>query len=151
MAWGCEFPDGAVAVRWPGPHPSTAAWGDIRDVEAIHGHGGSTVVTYLDRSRLIDAYALVMPYVLTAQPHLRPVMVSPHPDHMDRLRLVLKDEQGWRWWIALLDGSSDAAIHEEVNGETEHRWVSADGNVWCVYYSPLSGDDPLTTFDEEDR
>jgi hypothetical protein len=41
-----EFSDGTVAVRWFGEHPSTAVWGDIRDIEAIHGHGGLTVIVF---------------------------------------------------------------------------------------------------------
>jgi hypothetical protein len=42
----CEFSDGTVAVRWFGDHPSTAVWGDIRDVEFIHGHAGLTEVVF---------------------------------------------------------------------------------------------------------
>jgi hypothetical protein len=42
----CEFSDGTVAVRWFGEHPSTAVWGDIRDIEFIHGHGGKTVLVF---------------------------------------------------------------------------------------------------------
>jgi hypothetical protein len=42
----CEFSDGSVAVRWLGEHPSTAVWGDIRDVEFIHGHKGATEILF---------------------------------------------------------------------------------------------------------
>lgn len=41
-----EFSDGTVAVRWFGEHPSTAVWGDIRDIEFIHGHSGKTVLLF---------------------------------------------------------------------------------------------------------
>lgn len=147
VAFGVEFPDGAVAVRWPGEHPSTAAWSDIRDVEAIHGHEGATVVAYLDKDRLLSAYQVVMPYLLTTQEHMRPLMVSPHPDHPDRLRIILLSERAWKWWIALLDGSSDTAVHEEVDGEMQHRWVSPDGDIWCIHHTPTAtSSDP-----EEDR
>ena len=135
VAFGVEFPDGAVAVRWPGDHPSTAAWGDIRDVEAIHGHGGSTVVEYTDNARLLAAYQRVMPHVIAE--HYVPLLVRPHPDHPDRLRVVLHGERDWRFWIALLDGSSDAATHAEVNGDTEHTWISPDGGIWLQHYTPL--------------
>ena len=135
VAFGCEFPDGAVAVRWPGDHPSTAAWGDIRDVEAIHGHGGSTVVEYTDTARLLAAYQRVTPFLLSPGTAYRPVTCGPHPDHPDRLRITLQSKAAWRFWCALLEGSTDAATHEEVNGEIEHRWISADGNVWLLYYT----------------
>lgn len=149
-----EFSDGAVAVRWPGDHPSTACWNDIRDVEFIHGHKGATEIVFTEEARLLAAYQRVTPYILTAQPHLMPLKVSAHPDHPDRLRVIFLTEQGWRWWIALLDGSSEAAEHEEVNGEIEHRWVTDDGNVWLVYYTattPNNTGAPLETFDKEDR
>ena len=160
VAWGAEFPDGAVAVRWPGDHPSTATWGDIRDVEAIHGHNGKTTVTYDDdNARLVRAYRKVMPYVLEGG--LNPVKVGPHADLPDRLQLVFMpgDEAGWRRWIALFEGSTFAAVHEERNGETEHRWVSPDGDLWLSYWTAdlpaeelLAGERyPLETFDREDR
>lgn len=153
VAWGCEFPDGAVAVRWHGDHPSTAAWNDIRDVEIIHGHQGATEILFDDNARLVRAYKRVMFWMLSARYHDRPLTCDEHPDHPGRLRLVFKDERVWRWWLALLDGSSDTATHEEQNGELRHRWISPDGDLWCEYFSPLADDNehPLTTFDREDR
>lgn len=166
VAWGAEFPDGAVAVRWPGIHPSTATWGDIRDVEAIHGHGGKTTVSYESSGRLLAAYQLVMRYALMSKQEWQPLQAAPHPDHPDRLRLVFKDERTWRWWIALLDGSTDAASHEEVAGEMRHTWVTPDGNVWLIWHSPLlprvitseafvvpmdDDETPLQNFEREDR
>lgn len=135
VAFGVEFPDGAVAVRWPGDHPSTAAWGDIRDVEAIHGHGGSTVVEYADNARLLAAYKAVVPWLLEAT-HSHPKTVAPHPDHPDRLRVTFWDEKAWAFWVALFDGSTHAATHAEVNGEIETTWVSPDGNLWFQYFTP---------------
>jgi hypothetical protein len=41
-----EFSDGTVAVHWFGEHPSTSVWPDIRDVEAVHGHGGLTEIVF---------------------------------------------------------------------------------------------------------
>ena len=147
-----EFSDGAVAVRWHGDHPSTACWNDIRDVEIIHGHQGATEVLFDDNARLVRAYQRVMPYILTAQTHLRPLQAADHPDHPDRLRLAFLDENAWRWWVALLDGSSYAATHEEVNGEMQHTWISPDGDLWLQYWTPLADDnDPLAIFDREDR
>lgn len=146
VAWFCEFPDGAVAVRWHGPHPSTAAWGDIRDVEIIHGHNGDTEVLMDDKDRLLRAYARVMPWLLSARYADRPNKVEPHPDHPDRLRCTFLDERVWRFWIALLDGSSDTATHEEVAGEIEHRWIDPDGDLWLIFHTRISKhDDPEMT------
>ena len=171
VAWGVEWPDGAVAIRWPGEHPSTAVWNDIRDAEDTHGHGGKTVVKYVAVSdRLLDAYQLVMRFLLNE--YTRPITVGPHPDHADRLRLTFLDEPDWRYYVALLDGSTYAATHEEVNGGTRHRWIDPSGSLWLEYSTPLVGDsrhwsdgtpvdhaemdaqaddNPLTTFDREDR
>lgn len=134
---GVEFEDGEVAVHWPGTTPSTVIWKDIRHVEQVHGHGGKTVVEYLETDRLLKSYQAVMPKVLTAGALDRPALCAPHPDHPDRLRLVFMSQRVWALWIALLDGSTDAAVHEEVNGEIEHRWVSPDGNLWLVYFSTV--------------
>lgn len=147
VAFGVEFPDGAVAVRWPGEHPSTAAWNDIRDVEAIHGHGGSTVVEYSEPDRLIAAYQRVVPWLLDKGAVAKPMLVAPHPDHPDRLRLVFPNEGNWSFWIDLLGGSVDATTHEEVNGEMQHTWVTPDGNLWLQYFSQIGSlweahDDP---------
>jgi len=133
VAHGAEFDDGSVALHWPGEHPSTAVWGDLRDVEATHGHEGATVVQYTDNDRLLKAYQLVMPYVLTSQEHVTPLRVAPHPDHPDRLRLVFQTEHAWKWWVALLDGSTFAATHEEVDGEIRTTWISPDGDLWLQY------------------
>jgi len=47
VAEGVEFSDGTVAMRWL-RHPfSVAFYGSIRDVLAIHGHGGKTRVKWL--------------------------------------------------------------------------------------------------------
>ena len=55
VAEGVEFSDGAVAVRWLGEHPSTAAWGGTDDVLHIHGHNGQTEIRWID-DRPIDLW-----------------------------------------------------------------------------------------------
>lgn len=45
---GVEFSDGSVALRWLSDRTSTAIYGSIDDVEAIHGHGGKTRVQWID-------------------------------------------------------------------------------------------------------
>lgn len=153
-----EFSDGAVAVRWHGDHPSTAAWNDIRDVEFIHGHQGATEIVPVESERLLAAYQRVTHWLLSARYADRPITCAPHPDHPDRLRCTFKDKRVWAFWISLLDGSTHAATHEEVNGEIVTTWVSPDGNLWLQYFTPgtftdlLEGETyPLETFDREDR
>jgi hypothetical protein len=48
VAWGVQFPDGSVAVRWHGDHPSTVAWDSVADAIAIHGHSGATEIRWMD-------------------------------------------------------------------------------------------------------
>lgn len=48
VAGGVEFPDGRVALRWFGAHPSTVAWDSMADAMATHGHGGKTKAVYVD-------------------------------------------------------------------------------------------------------
>ena len=50
VAEGAEFDDGTVAMHWSTSAlpSSTAIYGSIADVEAIHGHGGQTRVEFLD-------------------------------------------------------------------------------------------------------
>lgn len=51
VAWGCEFPNGKVAMTWERGHvdASSATWFDsIEDLETIHGHGGNTRIVFAD-------------------------------------------------------------------------------------------------------
>lgn len=50
VAWGVEFPDGRVATRWRGEYPCTAAWDDLEQMLAVHGHNGATVAIWLDEA-----------------------------------------------------------------------------------------------------
>ncbi len=50
VAEGVVFSDGSAAVRWIAieEHQSTTIWPSVDSLKAIHGHGGSTVIIYLD-------------------------------------------------------------------------------------------------------
>lgn len=48
IAWGVEFPDGKVVMRWTGEIAQTSIWENIDELEAIHGHEGKTRVVWLD-------------------------------------------------------------------------------------------------------
>jgi len=48
VAYGVQFDDGHVAVRWVSESPSTSLWDGIADLLAVHGHRGSTVIQWID-------------------------------------------------------------------------------------------------------
>jgi hypothetical protein len=48
VAAGVRFPDGKVALRWLTATASTAVYDSVDDVTEIHGHGGKTVIEWLD-------------------------------------------------------------------------------------------------------
>jgi hypothetical protein len=48
VAGGVQFPDGTVVMRWVTASASTGVYDSIEDVVTIHGHGGKTVVEWLD-------------------------------------------------------------------------------------------------------
>lgn len=48
VAEGAVFPDGTAVMRWATGTASTAVYASLADVEAIHGHNGSTVVNLID-------------------------------------------------------------------------------------------------------
>lgn len=47
VAQGVRFADGTAAMRWVSEHRSTAVYESMESLEAIHGHGGRTVVRWL--------------------------------------------------------------------------------------------------------
>ena len=48
VAEGVEFSDGTVVLRWMGATSSTIVHTSIAGVEAVHLHGGDTVITWED-------------------------------------------------------------------------------------------------------
>lgn len=134
----CEFSSGLVAMHWNSDTPSVAVYTDIRHIEALHGHeGASTLTLQDDPARLLAAYEQVTPLLLRTT-GVRPTTIGRHPDHPDRLRVTFSMFACWDRWVSALGGSVDAATHEEVNGEIQHRWVSPDGNLWLIYHSPIA-------------
>lgn len=49
VAYGAEFPDGTVVLRWDTKVVSTQVYASVDDLVAISGHGGKTRVVYDDR------------------------------------------------------------------------------------------------------
>lgn len=48
VAYGVEFTDGHVAMRWDTHTRSTAIYESIEHLERIHAHGGMTTVEWID-------------------------------------------------------------------------------------------------------
>jgi hypothetical protein len=48
IADGVEFSDGTAVLRWRTKHSSTAIYASMDDLLAIHGHGGKTIVVWID-------------------------------------------------------------------------------------------------------
>ena len=48
VAEGVEFSDGTAVLRWRSHIASTAVYDSIRSLESIHGHGGKTIVRFVD-------------------------------------------------------------------------------------------------------
>lgn len=48
VAYGVQFDDGHVAVRWVSDAPSTSLWDGLADLLAVHGHHGATVIRWID-------------------------------------------------------------------------------------------------------
>lgn len=49
VAEGVEFTDGTVAIRWRTKYSSTVFWQSMQEVEAVHCHGGNSVIDWLDK------------------------------------------------------------------------------------------------------
>lgn len=50
VAEGVAFTDGTVALRWRSQWPTSVVFHDrgVEAVDAVHGHGGSTRIVWLD-------------------------------------------------------------------------------------------------------
>ncbi|HEY9367541.1 hypothetical protein [Streptomyces sp.] len=47
VAYGAQFADGTVVIRWLGDYASTVVWDDLDKAMHVHGHRGSTCVVWL--------------------------------------------------------------------------------------------------------
>jgi hypothetical protein len=52
VAQGVQFRDGQVAVQWccPDLPRSCAVWESVEDMLRVHGHGGRTVIKWVDEA-----------------------------------------------------------------------------------------------------
>lgn len=53
IAEGVEFGDGHCVMRWLTQYRSTGFYASMAELEAIHGHGGSTEVVWLDPKSIV--------------------------------------------------------------------------------------------------
>jgi hypothetical protein len=47
VAYGVQFADGTVVIRWQGETPSTVIWESLEAAMRVHGHDGRTQVVWL--------------------------------------------------------------------------------------------------------
>ena len=138
IAEGIQWSGGTAELHWLTDWETFVHWpGGVEEILAVHGHEGATVVRWLDDrdALLVAVFERIVPFLVWDK-H-RPLTCAEHPDYPGKLRLTFEGEDEWRWWIALLDGSSYAAVHEEVAGGMQHRFTTPDGLIWLTYYSPL--------------
>jgi hypothetical protein len=50
VADGVQFTDGTVVLHWCSAYPATTIWRRLTDLLAVHGHGDTTRVCWLDGS-----------------------------------------------------------------------------------------------------
>jgi hypothetical protein len=50
VAEGVQFSSGRSVIAWLSETPSVAAYDNIKDIVKIHGHGGKTMVQWVDQS-----------------------------------------------------------------------------------------------------
>ena len=48
VAYGVQFSDEHVVVRWNSGSPSTSLWDSIEELLTVHGHNGATIVRWID-------------------------------------------------------------------------------------------------------
>lgn len=63
VAEGVEFSDGEVGLRWLPHMTSMGIYRSIEDCMALHGHGGDTVIVWVDEvasSPLAQAQAMIV-------------------------------------------------------------------------------------------
>mgnify|MGYP001236565095 CR=1 FL=1 len=53
IASGVVYEDGVVSMRWQTQHKSTAIYDNVDELLAIHGHGGKTVIKYVDAENVL--------------------------------------------------------------------------------------------------
>lgn len=49
VAHGVQFLDGICVMRWLTENTSTAIYGSLEQLIAIHGHGGDSYIDWIDR------------------------------------------------------------------------------------------------------
>jgi hypothetical protein len=48
VAEGLQFTAGGCVIMWLSEHTSLGIYASIQEIEAIHGHGGKTIVKWID-------------------------------------------------------------------------------------------------------
>jgi len=59
VAEGCQFSNNECVVVWLSKRSSLNVYGNIADVEAIHGHEGKTRIVWLDQEPQVETVEVV--------------------------------------------------------------------------------------------
>lgn len=100
VAYGVLFPDGKAVLRWDTKVNSTVFYDSVADLDAIHGHGGKTVVHWLDPAMPLPDYASAWTelrgYVQEAVVDGEPLNAGALLDYVDELkRRALAPGRDW--------------------------------------------------------
>ncbi|MGC5534272.1 hypothetical protein [Streptomyces sp. SR-10] len=120
VADGVLWPDGTASVRWAGERTSIVFWdGGMADAEAVHGHGGATVIVWDDPE--IDALRALLERKgrELKEHHLNARIGDLQGTRIQEIREVL---DGW----APEAGTSLHALWSQVKAATEAHQDSFD-------------------------
>ncbi len=54
VAEGCEFENGAIALKWTSQYWSGTWFLNIQELKHLHGHNGKTKVSWVDKPNIDD-------------------------------------------------------------------------------------------------
>lgn len=88
------------------------------------------------RTTFADNLLKVLKVAISSSAALRPITAGEDLEAPGRVRLTFKTENAWAYWASLIGESPfapDPAIRVQVNGEWQHRWMSSDAGIVCIY------------------
>lgn len=85
VAEGVQFTNGAVAVCWHsnGIYPTLVMHQSVESVEAIHCHGGTTEIRYLDPEQVPPQEGVTPPIPIDLPPVEGEALADPEPELLE--------------------------------------------------------------------
>jgi hypothetical protein len=127
VADGVLWLDGTATLRWRGDRASTVNWDRIEDAEAIHGHGGHTVIVWDD----LEAESAPDPLSVLGQIETEPgYELVPGCEHCPDGHTPPDHGQPWAAYLVPAEGEAGkpTAIHVARSAaahvaESDAQWV----------------------------